>query len=79
MASFDLANLRTVLVTQVHELGEWFGFETRNKYQIMNKDQVIIGYAAEQQKGILGLILRQYLDTGANLMCIFSLQTVNSH
>jgi len=61
MASFDLTQTKTVLIRQVHELGEWFGFETRNKYQIMDQEKVVIGYAAEQQKGILGFIFRQYL------------------
>lgn len=61
MSVFNLAGLNSVLVNQVHELGEWFGFETRNKYQFMNTNQVIIGYAAEQQKGILGFLFRQFL------------------
>lgn len=61
MSGFDLSQLKMVLVHQVHEIGEWFGFETRNKYQIMDERKVIIGYAAEQQKGILGFLFRQYL------------------
>lgn len=61
MAAIDLTQLKILLIHQVHELGEWLGFETRNKYQIMNDKKVIIGYAAEQQKGILGFIFRQYL------------------
>ena len=61
MSAFELGRHDVILVNQVHELGEWFGFETRNKYQIMDEKQVPLGYAAEQQKGILGFILRQYL------------------
>lgn len=61
MDQFSLANLKFVFVHQVHELGEWFGFETRNKYQIMDENKKPIGYAAEQQKGIFGFLLRQYL------------------
>jgi uncharacterized protein YxjI len=61
MSYLPLADLKVVWVHQVHEIGEWFGFETRNKYQIMDEKKVIIGYAAEQQKGIFGFILRQYL------------------
>lgn len=61
MNGFNLSQLQVVLVHQVHELGELFGFETRNKYQILNAEQNIIGYAAEQQKGIFGFLLRQYL------------------
>lgn len=61
MTGFSLEHLSAVLVHQVHEIGEFFGFETRNKYQILDEQQALIGYAAEQQKGILGFILRQYL------------------
>lgn len=48
-------------MNQVHEIGEWLGFETRNKYQIRDEHKMIIGYAAEQQKGILGFLFRQLL------------------
>ena len=50
-----------LLVKQVHELGEWIGFETRNKYQIQGERGQPLAFAAEQQKGILGFLLRQYL------------------
>jgi uncharacterized protein YxjI len=56
-----LVRHRRLLVRQVHEIGEWFGFETRNKYQILDENQQLIGFAGEQQKGFLGFILRQYL------------------
>ena len=61
MENFSLKDLKIVLVHQVHELGEWLGFETRNKYQILDEKKVPIAYAAEQQKGIFGFLLRQYL------------------
>jgi len=61
MAEINIQGLSKLLVHQVHEFGEWIGFETRNKYQIMNENKVLLGYAAEQQKGILGFLLRQYL------------------
>jgi uncharacterized protein YxjI len=57
----QLRTLRTVIVQQRFELGELFGFETRNKYSIENEQGVNLGFAAEQQKGFLGLILRQLL------------------
>lgn len=50
-----------LIVSQVHELSELFGFETRNKYQILNSQNVVIGYAAEQQKGVFNFIFRQFL------------------
>jgi uncharacterized protein YxjI len=57
----QLAGQSKLFVKQVHELGEWFGFETRNKYQIMDQNQKPVAFAAEQQKGIIGFLLRQYL------------------
>ncbi len=57
----NLSQETGILVRQRHELGEWFGFETRNKYEILGKDGRQIGFAAEQQKGFLGFIMRQWL------------------
>jgi uncharacterized protein YxjI len=54
-----LRTLRTVIVQQRFELGELFGFETRNKYSIESEQGAKLGFAAEQQKGFLGLVLRQ--------------------
>lgn len=48
-------------VRQVRELAELFGFETRNKYAITTADRVQVAFAAEQQKGLVGLLLRQVL------------------
>jgi len=56
-----LSGLNQILVQQVREMAEWIGFETRNKYQVLDTDKKPIAFAAEQQKGILGFILRQYL------------------
>lgn len=61
MPEINIQGLNRLLVNQVHELGEWLGFETRNKYQILDENRMPLGFAAEQQKGILGFILRQYL------------------
>jgi uncharacterized protein YxjI len=52
---------RSVMVQQQLELGELFGFETRNKFSIENEQGTKIGFAAEQQKGFLGLVFRQLL------------------
>lgn len=60
MSHIDLQGMNKIRVHQVHELGEWFGFETRNKYQILDEQEQLLGYAAEQQKGILGFVMRQY-------------------
>ncbi len=61
MSSYPLDGHQNILVHQVHELGEWVGFETRNKYQLLDESKNPIGYAAEQQKGFFGFLLRQFL------------------
>lgn len=50
-----------ILVKQKYELAEFFGFESRNKYEITDESGNLIAYAAENQKGILGLIFRQLM------------------
>ena len=57
----NLQNTHQVLVVQRREWAELFGFETRNKYEIFNQSEERIGFAAEQQKGFLGLLFRQLL------------------
>ncbi len=47
-------------VKQSFELAEFFGFESRNKYRILNSLGQDIAFAAEQQKGFLGFFLRQF-------------------
>jgi len=61
MNTLDLTSTRRLFVKQIHEIGEWIGFETRNKYQIVAEDGTPVAFAAEQQKGIFGFLLRQYL------------------
>ncbi len=57
----QLSLAKKLYVKQVFELGEVFGFETRNKYRVQDEHGRPIGFIAEQQKGLLGLILRQFL------------------
>lgn len=57
----NLMSTQSVLVVQRKEWAELFGFETRNKYEIFDQNQQRIGFAAEQQKGFLGLLFRQLL------------------
>ncbi len=61
MANLDLMNHRVLHVKQLHELAEWFGFETRNKFGIQDERGVAIAYAAEQGHGFLQQIVRQFL------------------
>jgi uncharacterized protein YxjI len=58
---FLLKNNGKVLVHQKFELGELIGFETRNKYEILDQNLQLIGFAAEQGKGGFKLLLRQFL------------------
>lgn len=57
----NLSQHNQVLVRQRHELAEWFGFETRNKYEVISGTGQSLAFAAEQGRGILGLMLRQIL------------------
>ncbi|MES2803722.1 MAG: phospholipid scramblase-related protein [Bdellovibrionota bacterium] len=56
-----LSNHTQIFVQQKRELAELFGFETRNKYEIFDQQKNVIGFCAEQQKGFLGILLRQLL------------------
>lgn len=53
-------NAPRIFVKQVFELAEIFGFETRNKYRVTDEQGRDIGYAAEQGRGILGMVMRQF-------------------
>lgn len=50
-----------LIVRQRRELAELFGFETRNKYEICDEKNNVLGFCAEQNKGILGFLFRQFL------------------
>jgi uncharacterized protein YxjI len=57
----DLQQTNAVLVRQRWEAAEFLGFETRNKYDIVNTQGRTIAHAAEDQKGMLGFLMRQFL------------------
>ncbi|MGC4063285.1 MAG: phospholipid scramblase-related protein [Polyangiaceae bacterium] len=61
MSTFDnaLDAAPGLAIVQRRELAELFGFETRNKYEIRTVTGEPLGFAAEQQKGIIGFLLRQ--------------------
>lgn len=48
-----------IIIKQLKEFAEVLGFETRNKYGIYTEDGRQLGFAAEQQKGLLGFFMRQ--------------------
>ncbi|HEX4923797.1 MAG TPA: phospholipid scramblase-related protein [Bdellovibrionales bacterium] len=59
--SLELQPHSKLLVHQIHEVAELFGFETRNKYEILDESGRQVAWAAEQQKGFLGFLLRHFL------------------
>lgn len=56
-----LSTTSELYIRQRREMVELLGFETRNKFEVKNADGAIIGFAAEQQKGLLGFMFRQLL------------------
>lgn len=56
-----LKNLNTIFVHQKHEIAELIGYETRNKYEILDEHGKPLGFAAEQHKGIFAFLTRQFL------------------
>jgi uncharacterized protein YxjI len=57
----SLNNQPFVMVRQRKELAEIFGFESRNKYEILDSNGQLLYYCAEMQKGLLGFLARQLL------------------
>ncbi len=48
----------TIHIEQVHEKWELLGFETRNKYRVLDESKNQIAYAAEKSTGVGGAIFR---------------------
>lgn len=61
ISALGLAEAKALHVRQLRELVELIGVETRNKYQITDDRGQPIAFAAEQQKGFLGLLFRMVL------------------
>lgn len=57
----NLPNHKIIKIKQLKEFVELLGFETRNKYSIETEDGQSIGFAAEQGKGLLGILFRNVL------------------
>ncbi len=57
----SLTQHNQLIIRQRRELAELFGFETRNKYEICDEKNNVLGFCAEQNKGILGFLFRQFL------------------
>jgi uncharacterized protein YxjI len=54
----DLDRHDSLVVVQRRELVELLGFETRNQYEVRDRDGAVLGYAVERAKGVLGALLR---------------------
>lgn len=61
MLEETLLSAREVRIRQRKEVAELFGLETRNKYEIRNEQDQVIGFAAEQSKGFLAGLGRYFL------------------
>lgn len=55
----DLSQQEKIFVRQRFEMAELFGFETRNRFGILDEKGQVLAYAAEQQKGLSGFFFRQ--------------------
>lgn len=59
--SFALAPFARLKVSQRDEPAEWFGFETRNSYDVTDENGRPIAFAAEQGEGAASFFARQFL------------------
>jgi hypothetical protein len=50
-----------VMLKQKFEIAELIGFESRNKYVLQTEQGAMFGYAAEDQRDLVGFVLRQVL------------------
>ena len=56
-----LSALPELHIRQRREMAELIGFETRNKYEVKSETGDLVAFAAEERKGFLDLLLRQFL------------------
>jgi uncharacterized protein YxjI len=56
-----LVHYQGLFIRQRRELAELFGFESRNKYEILSNDGQPVLYAAEQGKGGLAILARMFV------------------
>lgn len=58
--TLDLRSYSVLYVRQIKEMAELFGFETRNKYNVLNESGAQVALAAEESQGFFGAIGRQF-------------------
>ncbi len=56
-----LAHYPSLILRQRKELAELIGYESRNKYEVLDPNGAAILYAAEQGKGLGAMLLRQFV------------------
>ena len=56
-----LKNESLVKIFQRKEMAELLGVESRNKYEVQTKDAKSIGFVAEQGKGAMDFVMRNFL------------------
>jgi hypothetical protein len=57
----DISQIKEIYVNQVKEIAEFFGFETRNKYQIKSSSGEDLLFAEETSKGFIETLKRLFL------------------
>ncbi len=67
--------LNEIIFIQRKEMAELFGFETRNKFELLNSRREVIGHAAEESGGVLGFFARQILGHWRSFKLHFYLQS----
>ncbi|MEZ4389682.1 MAG: phospholipid scramblase-related protein [Polyangiales bacterium] len=55
-----LSHYPALVLRQRKELAELFGYESRNKYEVLDPNGAPILYAAEQGKGVGAMVMRQF-------------------
>lgn len=57
----EIVNCKKLQVKQVFEVAELIGFETRNKYKILNDEDLSIGFAAERKGNLVSTVMRLFM------------------
>jgi len=70
----NLSSVPQVFLRQRRELAELFGWESRNKYEILGPAQELLGYAAEKRRGLIDLLFRQHFGHWRS----FTIQLLNA-
>ncbi len=70
-SGISLTGYDRLIIKQIHEVAEFFGFESRNKYQIMGESGEPVAYAMEERKGIWDFLIRNFLGHWRTFKILF--------